>query len=275
MINPGTKTGIKIICNLAVIFLLISEFAISAEIKDKEKIMSLLTSKESTHQYQALEKLKGSSIDEEIYQQIGEILLTEKGRFGVTRLACETLGNDKVISSKKKANLLLSALKKQIEYPDLTYEEGAYAPNSEAFKRQYIFALEKLDGQVIPVLKEHLKTARGSFKDYLYIVSGNFKDPTAYGPVSNILKNSKDGWLRASAARSLGLLGDKDAIPLLEEALDDPFLIDEDRTGVDVLGPSGSDMNIIYPVRSEAYHALKLLGVKIKPVGGYKFSIEK
>lgn len=270
MTKLKTPVILNLIFNFILIFTLIGRLVFSGEIKDKEGIIHLLMSKNSADRYQALEKLKGSSIDEQIYQRIGQILLEEKKHFGEIRLACEILGEDKNITPQRKVKLLLNALQKQIYQPDFTIEEGMYVPNFEAFKRQYIFAIEKIGIEAVPVLKDELTTSSIVYRDYIYIILGTLKQTEVYENVANILNNAKDGWIRASAARSLGLIGNKEAIPLLKEVLDDPFMVKSST----YTGNTNSDIGIIYPVREEASSALRLLGKRVKRIG-HKFWIEE
>ena len=72
-------------------------------------------------------------------------------------------------------------------------------------------------------------------------------------------------WLRAWAIQGLGEIGNKDAIPLLKEALKDPFSI---RCPEDVFAPEGfEEWNYSYPIRGAAFSSLVKLGVKVESKG--------
>lgn len=156
---------------------------------------------------------------------------------------------------------VLNALKKEIQKPSsLEKLRGSYATVTEYIRRQYILALSDIGYQAIPYLKQALTESTSIIeKQYMLIALGFLKDEEVFSELCDMVINEKEGYIRYGAARALGNIGNKDAIPLLLEMLHDPFVV---PSGLDVFIP-GMDTSITYPVRDEAAGSLRQLGIKV------------
>ena len=54
------------------------------------------------------------------------------------------------------------------------------------------------------------------------ILAGKLHEPRAVGPLIELMNTAFDPFIRAQAARGLGLIGDRDAIPSLAQVLSNP-----------------------------------------------------
>ena len=94
---------------------------------------------------------------------------------------------------------------------------------------------------------------------------GLLSDKTVYPQVMQVFLEIEDGYFRALAARALGKIKNKAAIPSLKRALKDGFHV---TYTTDVrLNPHHPNRRTIYPVRGAAAAALRVLGVQVTRQG--------
>jgi len=191
--------------------------------------------------------------------QIKKIL--ETGHWGEKRLAARDLGKMEGIEPEEKIDILLKALEKEIQHPAFNkHVRGTgYATITESLKIHYMLGIEDIGASIIPILQEKLQTAQGELRKRIQITLGSLGNKDVYLDVLDILLYEKNGYIRAMAARTLGDIGNEEAIPLLLKALHDPFAV---PSGVDIIIP-GLDTSITYPVRTNAAGALRGFGIKV------------
>jgi len=241
----------------------------------EEDLLKLLEDENITVQSMAVDRLEGHPLNLKIFsileKQFTTLDVNRKDRYyGAIEFRAKIarlLGKDRSLKSDIKADLLLKALKIEVKEP-ISQEPRGYTTSTEYLKRQYLFALEDLEDSVIQVLKKELTAAGGGYRDRIIIALGCKKDSSVFNQLIGILTNSKDGFIRADAAYALGKLGNKEATPFLEKALNDSFVRDIHSS----ITEPGIE-NIIYPVREEAFCALRKLGINVRREGN-KFSIQ-
>ena len=77
---------------------------------------------------------------------------------------------------------------------------------------------EKADEPLIRLLRHKEDFTRGMAA----VALGELKVDHAFNQIVKLLKSDKSGYVRRSAAYALGVLGNKEAIPYLKQALNDP-----------------------------------------------------
>lgn len=191
--------------------------------------------------------------------QIKKIL--ETGHWGNKREAARDLGKMGGVEPEKKVDILLEALEKEIQHPTSNrHARGSgYATITESLKIHYMLGLTDIGAPAIPYLNQILQDSQGEKKWRLEIVLARLGRKDLYPNIVNMLLHEKNGYIRAMAARTLGDIGNKDAIPFLLKALHDPFAV---PSGSDVFVP-GMDTSITYPVRDNAAGALRGFGIKV------------
>lgn len=209
----------------------------------------------STH----IQEAKGGRKPFDNVNQIKKIL--ETGHWGEKREAARDLGKMEGIEPEEKVDILLKALEKEILHPaSKRHARGTgYATITESLKIHYMLGLKDIGASVIPILQEKLPTMQGELKKKIQITLGYLGNKNVYSDMADLLSYDKDGYIRAGAARALGDIGNKEAIPLLLKALHDPFAV---PSGIDIIIP-GLDTSITYPVRTNAASALRGLGIKV------------
>lgn len=232
-------------------------------ISDKDLIRLL---KDEAIECEAVGLLEGKTISDSVIEVLWNKLKPqseeEKERHyrgvPVRESIVKLLAKNKNINSEVKLRMLLDALRNECDHP-ISEKLHGYVTESEYLIRQYVFALENIGPSVIPSIKEILGSAGGKFRNRLIVVLGSLDDETVYWDLKEMLTKSDDGFTRAAAARALGKLGNKDAIPVLREALKDTFVRND---GSCIVAPGLS--NKVYPVREEAASSLRALDVKVK-----------
>jgi hypothetical protein len=203
--------------------------------------------------------------------QIKRIL--ETGHWGEKRQAARDLGKMEGVGVQEKVDILIKALDDEIKNPTSNnYVRGTgYATVTESLKTHYMLGLEDIGAPVIPFLKEKLKISHGELKKRIQITLGHLGDQDVYSDMVDLLSYDNDGYIRSSAARALGDIGNKDAIPVLLKAIHDPFVV---PSGSDVFFP-GMDTSIIYPVRDNAASSLRQFGIKVHSFGHEHYVIDE
>jgi HEAT repeat protein len=237
------------------------------KIKD-DVIIKLLNDKNKSVQILVFDLINVDKTSKSLIRYLIKRLRIEKD-WGIKRELAEVLGKVKTLKIETRVNLILNELEKECRNPtSLEFDEDSYAPITECIKCRYRIIIEDIGTSAIPFLKKRMKKSKGEFKQRLVITLGFLKEQSVYSDLINILTKEKDGWLRAWAARALGILGNKNAIPFLKEALKDEFFVIPPK-----LSMSLQREYKYYAVRSEAWSALLSLGVDVQRVDDYKFRI--
>lgn len=203
---------------------------------------------------------------------------TIDGRFGQRIEAANAIADSDDMTTDRKGELLLEALRNELAEPTETPTSrwlGGSLSRSEHLHVVYYSLLAKVltpeaIWQRVQGIGEQKKPSdldRGLQRRLLFCFADAMEDRAdldgldqqrkhAIGGLAKMLQESPDDFERAMAARSLGYLRASDRAPLLKEALSDPAFRHVKR---DVKGP-GPHM---YLVRLEAAMALKRLGYTI------------
>lgn len=180
--------------------------------------------------------------------------------------AAHEIMRSKEISMNTKAKLLLRALKNEHLTPqaDTTNTMTGYLTTTEYLKTQYVLALKGLGKDVVPILKENYGKENGEMKEELVVLLGYLGDAEVYNEIVDVVRKTQNPYTKAKAIRALSGLGvgSNDLIILYIDALKDDFYV---RVRSDKRRPPDLDfMNIYYPVREEAFSALRILGVQVE-----------
>ena len=89
----------------------------------------------------------------------------------------------------------------------------------------YYLALTRLEPAAATEIRTALADAAPATADYLHIVLAYWGNADVASQVIELVQSAPDGYTRAYAARALGHLGMSEAIPVLEKALEDPFVV--------------------------------------------------
>lgn len=179
------------------------------------------------------------------------------------------------VNDETKIELFLSGLADEIQKPtsDKLIENG-YISEEEYFRKQYLYALVNVGKNHLPKIKRDIKSInRNRFTNNLtqstewnqrvtlaLVLLGEKK---LLPDVRKILNQSKNGDIRTSAAHVIKTVKDKQAIPQLEVALNDPYSVTYSIHG---------NETVIFPVRAKAAGALMELGVLVN-FNGNEYSV--
>lgn len=182
----------------------------------------------------------------------------------------DSLSRLKGISITEKLDIISGVLTNECIAPtSMEFDEGSYAPITEIIKIHYMKLLMEIGKSNVTYLKELLKKIKNNeTKNRIIIILSKLGEDVEEDLIK--ILNSKNGWLRASAVRSLGERKSRKAIGLLKELLNDEFYVIPSKT--DVIVPRKEKK--IYPVREEAWSALLSLGIKVERQGN-KFWIKE
>lgn len=132
-------------------------------------------------------------------------------------------------------------------------------PNDVSNKRSFVYLISETGETGLAIVKERIGKTDGEYKKWLILTAGYMGDKASYDAVAGYLQNDKSPYIREFSAYTLGKIGDKRAISLLEQALKDDFYLDLSQPShSDIKYPPGS---WVYIVREAVTHALKDLGV--------------
>jgi len=99
---------------------------------------------------------------------------------------------------------------------------------SGLLKRAYLMGLWGAGGHIADEVRASLGTAEQPFKSWLNILLGYFGERDQFQELVRLARESEDGFVRANAVRALGHLGMQEAVAVLREALEDPFVVEMD-----------------------------------------------
>jgi HEAT repeat protein len=214
----------------------------------------------------ALGIVQKRTINEAILASLARRL--EDKRWYIRRDVARALSKVQGITTETKVRLTLNVMKTECENPtpeEGTKGEGMCIPLTEHLKSLYRSAVLEIGSSTIPFLEDRAKKEKGEFRKNLVITLGLLGEQEIYADLLQIAAADENPWLRTWAIDGLGKVGNKRAIPLLKEALEDSFHVDSCS---DVQAPPGfEEWNVSYPIRNAAFSALTKLGVKVESKG--------
>ena len=208
---------------------------------------------------------------------LDELLSTDKNiglRWFPRGKLAESIAQDKTLSPKIRVDVLTAVLREEIENPCPMpgYIHGGHITPTFKLKRNYVRALVDVGVEAIPLLRPHLSQLELSVEEaagdseyqkwlkmeevqHIRFALGLLGDMDVFPHVFALLEDdSADGYVRETAIRVLGKLKNDAAIPALTHALSDNFHVEHELLG---------HPRISYPVRMEAYQALRQLGLRV------------
>jgi len=162
----------------------------------------------------------------------------------------------------RRAEILLQGLAREIAQPTESLPfPGSYLPATSTFRLQFLWGMEWLGRDAIGPARQAAERAGGETREWMLLTQAGAGDIQASPGLRELLRTSRQGPVRMTAARLLGRLRDRSALPDLQAALKDSFTAITEAGDLDV--PSHS----FYPVREQAAGALQALGVKVERRG--------
>jgi HEAT repeat protein len=176
-----------------------------------------------------------------------------------TRLAAVNALRDRSdLTVGERAELLLAGLAREVDRPTESFRlSGGYLPPTSLFRLQFLRVLEGLGADAISPARQAGARAPSDTREWMLLARAGVGDTEVLSQIRELLRTSRDGAVRMTAARLLGRLSDRSAIPDLKVALNDPFKATTDASDMD-LPP-----HFFYPVREQAAGALKALGLTV------------
>lgn len=157
-----------------------------------------------------------------------------------------------------RVTVLADAVQREVEQPSAEPQpDHSYLPVSGVVRLRLARSLGALGDDAIALLRDRAAAAEGDVR-YSYLIALGYLGDRDVAPELGDALQSSDPVIRMDAARVLGLLGYREAIPALQAALEDPYVSE----GEDSLGTY-----TIYPVREQAAGALEALGVTVERDG--------
>jgi HEAT repeat protein len=166
------------------------------------------------------------------------------------------------IPVERRAVLLLDILKREVTSPTNALRlEGSYLPMTSFLRIHYLHALETLGPQARAPVREAYEKSQGEVREWYSLALGATTTPEAAAPLRELVIKSRNVEVRMTAARYLGWLKDREAVPALRAALNDTAtaMVTSDFVGL--------PRRRFYPVREQAAGALKELGLQVKRQG--------
>ena len=186
----------------------------------------------------------------------------------------ENLVKTSDVSNETKIERFLSELAGEIQKP-VSGKRNGYLSREEFFKRQYMFAVEKVGKNHLREIKQRAKAIKRSkfannqklsieWDNRIALVLGVLDVKEVLPKVREILSQSKAGNMRQLAAHVIKIVKDKQAIPQLKIALNDPYSVTYHSHGM---------KEVVFPVRFKAAAALIGLGVLVNFKGNGQYSV--
>jgi hypothetical protein len=170
-------------------------------------------------------------------------------------------------AASERFRMIVFAVKEELRNHTPGFRPNNYLTHHEYLLLQYVEMLVSIRDE-LPSLVAATKPAAkdAELAALLDIAQGLAGSGNVYANLVGIIEGGDIPFLRMMAVRSLGSLRQKQAIPLLERLLEDPYF----REAADSVGQYR-----IYLLREEASRALKKLGVKIAREGSNFIVIKK
>ncbi|MHB1318764.1 MAG: HEAT repeat domain-containing protein [Anaerolineae bacterium] len=198
---------------------------------------------------------------------VGMEYLLSHSDYSVRLSAVRTLPRRTDIPVETRAELLVSALRAEVDHPstDAPPVKDAYLGPEGVMRLMAVRSLSELGAGALPPLRDALAGAAGLFREHLLVALVYLGDAEVLTEVRELVVSADDVVVRMDGARALGVAGDREAIPALEQALQDAARIEAH----DSLGDY-----TIYPVREQAALALSNLGVTVSRGENHTFLVE-
>ena len=162
------------------------------------------------------------------------------------------------ISVPQRVELLLGALRREVTKPTVApILPGSWPPFTNFVRLHYLAALEQIGKPAAGPIRALTQQWRGEEREWGLLALGGTGEAAAAPELRRLLINSHDADVRMTAARYLGALGDRHAVPTLTQALRDTAIA---RPLSDM---PGHRMMQFYPVRVHAAAALEAMGVPV------------
>jgi len=187
--------------------------------------------------------------------EYGAATVSEDGIWEIHLAAGRSLKKDMGAEVRTKAAEILARLKEEALHPrrpDEPVKMGILS-EAESFIGSQLNRLAAFGEPIKDLVEGAEASAEGDYAKVLAMVLARLGDRARVGRVATYLIESPSVTIRACAALTLRLCGDRSAIPALKKALRDPY---QRKDGSDV-GPRG---RLVYPVRILAADALAALG---------------
>jgi len=163
------------------------------------------------------------------------------------------------IPLQNRVDMLSDALAREVDQPSGEPQpDHTYLSAAGMLRVRLTRSLGDLGGSAAKMLRQRASDAQGDARASYLVALGYMGEKDVAPELRDALQSSPDPVVRMDAARVLGILGDREAIPALQAALADPFVAE----GRDSLGTYS-----LYPVREQAAGALHAMGVTVERDG--------
>lgn len=176
-----------------------------------------------------------------------------------------SLATRQEIPASERATMLLSALEQEVNHPTGAPQPAtSYLSTSSRIRIALAESLSGLGPEGLAVWQQAATVKTGAVREWIVVGLGCAGLPEVAPSLRELLRKSANGDARMVAARILGTLGVRDAVPELKQALKDPFSVK--------VGADASSVNV-FPVREAAAGALEKLGVSVRRAGDAGFVV--
>lgn len=182
--------------------------------------------------------------------------LMEDKNWRKRQAAGATLAGRKDVAIEERVELLALALQKEFREPasGLPGPGSGNIPSHEQARLGLTWSMSDLGPEAIPALRQLAREVPPGPREYVLLALAELGDREALEAIEKMLTSSPNPWLRMSSANVLGDAAVEETIPLLIEALEDPYSYQ---------GTSCIHRYEVYPVREAAARGLKSMGVTV------------
>jgi HEAT repeat protein len=162
----------------------------------------------------------------------------------------------------RRVELLLDLLDREIATPTQAPPvPGSWPPFTNTLRLHYLHAIETLGPEARGAVRGSPAPRNADAREWRTLALGAAGDHQTAPALTALLANSADPDVRMTAARYLGWLNDRSAVPALKAALRDT------ATAMPVSDMRGRKPQRFYPVREQAAAALEDLGLPVTRTG--------
>ncbi|MHB0875875.1 MAG: HEAT repeat domain-containing protein [Anaerolineae bacterium] len=172
------------------------------------------------------------------------------------------------IAASERAEMLLAAVATEVYGPiEADAPNGAYLSASSLLRLSYTRSLGALGPDALAALREAMASETPAVAERAVLALGYAGDRSVLPQLRALLTDTDDGDVRMLAAFLLGELRDRDAIPALQQALED---------GYSVYYEGDADVAVtLYPVREQAFGALRKLGIEVQRLEDGSYAVRQ